>query len=124
MAVFKGQVVLLDGRLVPGNLEGTETVREVVISSGEVFCSGGGADSCFVCLSWFLSAVDLSVVVAHRLEWCLPLQRLHRAFDLHWATLWRPKQLKHRLPLRTISILLLRSVTVLQANEEWSVALQ
>ena len=88
MAVFERQVVLLDGKLVPGNLEGTETVREAVISSGEVFCSGGGADSCFVCLSWFLSAVDLSVVVAHRLEWCLPLQRLHRAFDLHWATLW------------------------------------
>ena len=91
MAVFKRQVVLPDGRLVLGNLEGTEIVREVVTSSDEVFCSGEGADSCFTCVPLFLSAVDLSVVVSHRLEWCFPLQCLHRAFDLHWETLWQPK---------------------------------
>ena len=81
MAVFKRQVVLPDSTLVPG---GTETVREAVISSGEFFWSGGGADSCFVCL-W-----SLSVVVSHKLEWCFPLQCLHHAFDLHWKTLWQP----------------------------------
>ena len=77
MAVFKRQDVLPDSRFVPGNLDGTETVTEAVISSGEFYWLGGGADSCFICLSW-----SLSVVVSHRLEWYFPLQCLHRAFNL------------------------------------------
>ena len=39
----------------------------------------------------------------HKLVWCLRVHVLHRYFDLHWDTLWWPRQLKHKFACLTIA---------------------